>query len=160
MKGFPKMLALIITVLLAIAPISEVRGAIPYALSQGIEMPWALLIPFLANASIVPVLYMIVRPLFDFFRNHFGKVGQWVDRLETRAANKFREYQKYTLIGLFLFVAIPLPGTGIYTGIIAAVVTQVPARIGVLSIIAGTFVASVITYLVSTGFIHFLDFMF
>lgn len=148
------------TILLAVLPISEVRGAIPYALANGLGMPWSLLLPFLANASIVPILYLIVRPLFRYFREHFGRVGRWVDRFENRAAKKFRKYRKFTLIGLFLFVAIPLPTTGVYTGVVAAVVTQTPARIGVLSIVAGTFVASVITYLVSAGFIHFLDFMF
>ncbi len=151
--------ALLITILLAITPVSEVRGAIPYALSQGISMPWALLIPFLANASIVPILYMIVHPLFSFFRKNFGKIGEFVDRFERRASGKFEQYQKFALFGLFLFVAIPLPGTGVYTGIVAGVVAQIPPRKGIISIIFGTATASVITYLVSAGVIRAFDFL-
>ncbi len=154
------MRTLLVTILLSITPISEVRGAIPYALSQGIPMPWAVLIPFFANASVVPILYLTVRPFFAFSRNKLKKAGRWVDNFEKRAVRKFRKYRKLALFGLFLFVAIPLPGTGIYTGVVAGVVAQIPARKGIVSIILGTATASIITYLVSTGIIHFLDFAF
>lgn len=151
------MRAFFFTIILSIAPISEVRGAIPYALANDVPMPWALLIPFLANASIVPILYMIVRPLFAFFRQNFGRVGRWVDRFENRATAKLQKYRKYTLVGLFLLVAIPLPTTGVYTGVVAAVVAQIPARVGIFSIIAGTAVASIITYLATIGVLEFLN---
>lgn len=151
------MQTIFITIILAITPISEVRGAIPYALANDVPMPWALVIPFFANAAIVPILYLVVGPLFTYFRHNFGKIGQWVDRFENRATVKFEKYRKYTIIGLFFFVAIPLPTTGVYTGVVAAVVAQIPPRVGILSIIAGTAVASVITYLASIGVLGFLN---
>jgi len=136
----------------SVMPISELRGAIPLGISLGLSPEISMFYSILGNSIIVPVLLLIIRPLFTevkrirMFRNA-------ISRFESRAANKIKHYRKYRLIGLYLLVAIPLPTTGVYTGCVAAVIMNIRFRNALGAIVAGVVSAGLIVYLVSIGFI-------
>jgi len=137
----------------AMVPISELRGAIPLGISLGITPLNSLLIALVGNLAIVPVLLLIVRPLFTYFKS-LRALRNWVNAYEERAAKKMKHYRRYRLIGLFLLVAVPIPTTGVYTGVVAANVLKIDFRNAWLAISAGVVVAGVLVYLLSVNLIH------
>lgn len=137
--------------IISMMPIVELRGAIPLGVGLGMAPAKAALIAILGNSLIVPILLLIVDPLF----NHFKKLTLlrgFVNRYEERAAKKIGHYREYRLIGLFLLVAIPLPMTGAYTGCVAAVLTKVSFKKASIAIVAGVMTAGFIVYLLSYYF--------
>ncbi|NMB03012.1 MAG: small multi-drug export protein [Tissierellia bacterium] len=147
----------LITLLLAMTPISEVRGAIPYAMANGIAFPFHLLLPIAGNIFIIPWLLLLLEPVFKWLKNwqFLHRFNNWIDRYQTKAVEKVtKRHESVLLLALFLFVAIPLPTTGVYTASLAAVVLKVPKLHAFLSLALGVLVASGIVYLASLGVIH------
>lgn len=135
--------------IMSIAPISELRGAIPLGISLGMTPEEATIISVFGNAIIVPVLLLIVKPLFDKFRT-VRLFTSFVEKFESRAANKIKNYRKYRLFGLYILVAIPLPTTGVYTGCVAATVMNIKFKNALIAIVAGVFTSGFIVYNLST----------
>lgn len=141
------------TVILAMAPISELRGAIPYAIWVT-DMPWqkAYLIAVIANfIPVIPILYFI-GPVSEFLRRNktFDRFFDW---LFARTRKKGKLIERFEVLGLILFVAIPLPVTGAWTGSLAAFLFGVPKRVALPSIFVGIMIAGVIVTLASLGVI-------
>ncbi len=137
--------------LMSMMPVVELRGAIPLGVSLGMTPFNAAVIAVIGNSFIVPILLLIITPLF----NHFKKLSAlrgFVNRYEERAAKKIHKYRQYRLLGLFLLVAIPLPMTGAYTGCVAAVLTKVSFKKASMAIIAGVITAGFIVYILSYYF--------
>lgn len=137
--------------IMSMMPIVELRGAIPLGVGLGMTPIKAAMIAIIGNSLIVPILLLIISPLF----NHFKKLTalrNWVTKYEERAAHKMKRYRQYRLLGLFLLVAIPLPMTGAYTGCVAAVITKVSFKKASIAIIAGVLTAGIIVYLLSYYF--------
>jgi len=137
--------------IISMMPIIELRGAIPLGVGLGMDPAKAALIAILGNCLIVPILLMIINPLFTHFRK-LTLLRGFVNRYEERAAKKIGHYREYRLIGLFLLVAIPLPMTGAYTGCVAAVITKVSFKKASIAITAGVLAAGFIVYLLSFYF--------
>ena len=97
-------------------PIVELRGAIPFGI-EGLDMNWlrVFLISVFGNMIPVPFVIWIIRPLIEWLLKSkmFSKVGKWIDE---RTKRKSESVTKYKKLGLFILVAIPLPGTGAWTG--------------------------------------------
>lgn len=146
----------LIAFLLGMAPISEVRGAIPYAVAHGLAFPWNVLVPMAGNILVILPLLYLLKPVLRFIKNLSGLQGfkNWVDRYEDRALRKMANYQNALLFGLFVFVAIPLPSTGAYTGALAAVLLRIPKQKAFAAIALGVVTASAIVYLAVKGLIH------
>lgn len=153
------MKAFLMTLILSMAPISEVRGGIPYAMSAGIPFPLHFVMPMLANMLVVPILLFMVEPLFTFLRKHHV-FEKWILAYERRAARKMDKYAAYKKWGLFLFVAIPLPTTGVYTGVVASVLGGIKPRQAMLPLLAGVFVASILTYMAASGLLGVFNLIF
>ena len=137
--------------IISMMPIVELRGAIPLGVGLGMAPAKAAMIAVIGNCLIVPILLMIINPLFTRFRK-LTLLRGFVNRYEERAAKKIGHYREYRLIGLFLLVAIPLPMTGAYTGCVAAVITKVSFKKASIAIIAGVLTAGFIVYLLSFYF--------
>lgn len=135
--------------IMSIAPISELRGAIPLGISLGMSPEEATIISIFGNAIIVPILLLIVKPLFDKFRT-IKAFASLVEKFESRAANKIKGYRKFRLLGLYILVAVPLPTTGVYTGCVAATVMNIKFKNALLAIVAGVFTSGFIVYNLST----------
>lgn len=142
-----------IVLLTAMTPVSELRGAIPLGISLGMNPVEATLIAILGNLLIVPLLLWIVRPVFKYVKT-FKRFRETINRYEERAAGRVRHYRKFRLLGLFLLVAVPIPTTGVYTGVVAANVLKIRFRNALLAISAGVLSAGGLVYLLSMNMIH------
>ncbi|MDR3314708.1 MAG: small multi-drug export protein [Oscillospiraceae bacterium] len=136
---------------ISMLPVIELRGGIVF--SRLIEIPlWqAFLTCFLGNILPVPFILLFLRRLFVFLER-FRYTKRLVGGLERRARKKEGRLQKYELLGLFLLVAIPLPGTGAWTGALVAVVFDLQIRKSFPTIAAGVLGAGVIMVLLSYAF--------
>lgn len=135
--------------LMSIAPISELRGAIPLGISLGMTPEKATIISIFGNALIVPLLLIIIKPMFDKFKT-IKLFTSFVERFESRAAKKIKSYRKFRLLGLYVLVAIPIPTTGVYTGCVAAVVMNIKFKNALIAIVAGVFTSGFLVYNIST----------
>ena len=108
------------TLLLSMAPVSELRGAIPYGLAH--DIPLWLLLPMCVIANLLPVPFIILflRKVLSWMQLLGGKSEKLAGWLIERGYKKSMIIKKYETLGLFLLVAIPLPGTGAWTGTLAA----------------------------------------
>lgn len=138
----------LITALLSIVPISELRGAIPFAVSQGISLPLASGIAFICNALVAPLAFLFL----ETFHKLFYKL-KWYQNIFDRFVERTRikvhaSVERYGYWGLMLFVAIPLPVTGAWTGTLAAWIFGMNRRKSMLVIALGVLLACFIVSLV------------
>lgn len=139
------------TMLVSAVPVLEIRGGIPFGLTLGLPMSTAYIASLLGNMLPVPFIILFTRKIFFFVRKRFPRLGAWVDHLERRAWEKSRKVQDYELWGLFILVAIPLPGTGAWTGALIAALMDMRMRRAVPVIFAGVAAAGVIVSLLLAG---------
>jgi len=124
-------------------PISELRGAIPLALAMGFSPLKAYILAFTGNIlPVIPLLFLL-QPIVDRFR-HIKWVGSFFDWLYERTRKKASLVEKFEAIGLILFVAIPLPITGAWTGCVAATLFKIRFRYAFPAILAGVVIAGLI----------------
>ena len=139
-------------------PVIELRGAIPIALAKDIE-PWvAFMLAVFGNMLPVPFILVFVRSVFNWMKK-YEKLGRIVTKLESRAESKSESIRKHELVGLCILVAIPLPGTGAWTGALVAALMKMRIRRALPTIFVGVVIAGVIVTLVSVLGIHALDFL-
>jgi uncharacterized membrane protein len=135
-----------------LVPGIEVRAALPYAIGI-LKMPplQALLVATLANLCIAPLFYLLRRPALAI-ASRWGWFRRYRSRLAVRSKSTLAKYGLF--IGLAVFVAIPLPGTGAYTGCLVAEITRIKKSAAIASISLGVIGACVIVFLVSLGVIN------
>ncbi|MFA7396361.1 MAG: COG2426 family protein [Sphaerochaetaceae bacterium] len=138
----------LITVILALAPISELRGAIPYAYAQGIPLLEAALIGTLINIAVSPIAYLFLTFIHNIFYSRFN----WYIRLFDRTVERTRErlhdkVHSYGWVGIMLFVAVPLPITGAWTGTLGAWIFGLEKRKSILAVSLGVIIAGIIVTL-------------
>ena len=142
---------IVFTMLVSMVPVVELRGGVPFGVALGLP-PWAALIAgIIGNMIPIPFIVVYIRRIFQWMRRRIPRLGQLVDRLEKKAHLKGRKVTKYKYLGLFIFVAIPLPGTGGWTGALVAAFLNMPLRKALPSIFAGVVTAGLImTFLTHT----------
>jgi uncharacterized membrane protein len=134
------------TIVLAALPVTEAQLAIPVAiLSWKLSPALAFGLAMLGNAlPIIPLFFgfMTVR---NWAEKHAAWSVVWLDRLLARAHRKFgADFDKYGVLGLIVFMAIPFPGTGVWTAALAAVALNLPWKRAVPAIFVGMFVVGAI----------------
>ena len=149
-KFFSEIIPAELTVfLLSMMPIIELRGGIVAAKLLNIELLPALIICFIGTILPTPFILLFIRKIFDWMRNtRFVKL---VNRLEEKGKSKFAQIEKYETFGLLIFVAIPLPGTGAWTGSLVAALMKMPFKNAMISVVGGTLIADIIMCLFSYG---------
>ena len=142
----------LLTVLLSIIPISELRGSIPFAYFQGVPLWLAFIIGVISNA-LVPFIGFLFFNTVHILLDKWGFYHNLFEKTVTRARKKVdAKVNKYGLLGLMLFVAIPLPITGAWTGTIGAWVLGLDRKRSYLFIMLGVLIAGIIvTTVVYTG---------
>lgn len=128
------------TFFMAMLPVVELRGAIPFGVAAGLHPLMAMAAAMLGNLVPVPLILLLLRRVFRWLR-HVPRLGGWIDRLERRAHLKGRKVRKYRLLGLVLLVAVPLPGTGAWTGALVADVLDIRMRTALPAIALGVVIA-------------------
>ena len=135
------------------APVIELRGGIPLALSQGFTPAVAMALALLGNLAVVPVLLWGFQWIESLFMR-WPFTQEILERIFARSRRKGRWVERWGSIGLVLLVAIPLPGTGAWTGAIAARLLGIPNKRAMLWIAVGVVVAASLVLLASLGAIH------
>lgn len=141
---------------LAMVPVFELRGAIPVGVAAGLPFWTVFLTAFLGNLLPVPFLILFTRRVFEWLRTKSALLERFVSRLERKAAAKEDLLKKYELLGLCILVAIPLPGTGAWTGSLVAAVFDIRLKHAFPVIALGVLIAGIIVSAVTYGVTIFL----
>jgi uncharacterized membrane protein len=132
-----------VVIIVGALPVSELRGAIPLALSFGMPLVKAFWLSVLGNCLIVAPALFLFAPVTNVLRR-FKIWARFFDWVFERTKKNSDSIQKYEALGLAIFVAIPLPMTGAWSGVIAASLFKIRFRYAFLAIVAGVFCAGLI----------------
>ena len=141
---------LLLTFGTAMVPVLELRGAIPVGVAAGLPPAVACVTAILGNLLPVPFVMLLFRRVADWLRGT-AFFGPKIDWLERRAHLKGRLVRKYRLPGLIVLVAVPLPGTGAWTGALVAALFDIRLRVALPAILLGVAIAGGIMLAVSCG---------
>ena len=143
----------------AMLPIIELRGAVP--LGAGLGLPWwqSLALSVLGNTLPVPILLLLWQAIMRTLR-YFKWTTGLADWMEARALRSRERVENRAFWGLLIFVAIPLPGTGAWTGSLLASLTGIRFWKALLAIVLGVIGAGVIMTLVSYGTVAVFEALF
>ena len=141
---------IIATFLVSMVPIIELRGAIPIGVGYGLPYWVAVVVSVIGNIVPVPFIILFIRKIFMLMRKWSKKLDTLVTKLEKRAESKSDVVQKYAFWGLFILVAIPLPGTGAWTGALVAAMLDMRLKrafpVIALGVIAAAIIVTFVTY--------------
>lgn len=139
------------TLLVSMVPVVELRGGIPFGVAAGLPVWQAWLAAVIGNLIPVPFIIVYIRRIFQWMRRKMPRFNGVVDKLEQKAHLKGRAVTRYKYLGLAIFVAIPLPGTGAWTGALAAAFLDMPLRKAIPSIVSGVLVAGIAISILTFG---------
>lgn len=146
------------TFLISMVPVIELRGAIPVGQALGLSFWECFLISSVGNMLPVPIILLFVRAVLGWMKGikYLDKIALWVEK---KGAKHSGEVTKYATWGLMIFVVIPLPGTGAWTGALIAALLDMRMKKALPSICAGVLVAGLFVSAISFGFLSFLEFL-
>ncbi|MBS3133374.1 small multi-drug export protein [Candidatus Woesearchaeota archaeon] len=137
-------LEFITTILLSMLPVSELRGAIPYGIIYGLNPVLVFITAVVSNILVIPIIFVFL----NYIHNHLmrikiyeGMFGRFIERVRRKAHPRIL---KYGYLGLTLFVAVPLPVTGAYTGTLAAWLFGMERKKAFLALSLGVVMAGII----------------
>ncbi len=139
------------TFLISMILVIELRGGIPFGVAHGLAPLYAALIAIAGNLFPIPFLLKLVPKIFDFLRDkkYTKKLIAW---LEQKAEKNRKTIDKYGWLGLYILVAIPLPGTGAWTGALVSSCFKMKFWPSMAAIVAGVLTAGVIVLAITYGF--------
>lgn len=141
----------ILTFLISMVPVIELRGAIPFGVAAGLSVPTAFVLSVIGNLLPIPILVVFTRKVFEWLRTKSIKLDNLVRKLEAKADKNKEVVLKYEFWGLMILVAIPLPGTGAWTGALVAAMMDMRLKRAMPAIIVGVIVAGIIVTAITYG---------
>ena len=150
-RNLPEELKYISVFIISMIPIVELRLAIPIAATVGLPAYIALPIAIVGNLIPIPFIIIFIRRIFAWMRKVSPKLNKVVDKMEAKADKNKDKILKYAFWGLALFVGIPLPGTGAWTGALVAAMLDMPLKKAFPSVIIGVLIAGAIMSFISYG---------
>ncbi|MBQ5677785.1 MAG: small multi-drug export protein [Clostridia bacterium] len=139
----------LVAFVISLCPVLECRGGMIAARLMEIPFIKAFLICYLGNMLPIPFIILFIRKIFDFLRR-FSFFSKFVEKLEAKTEKNKEKVLKYEAWGLLLFVAIPLPGTGGWTGALMAALLDIRMKkslpIIALGVLIAGFIMSALTY--------------
>lgn len=146
---------------ISMVPVIELRGAIPVGAGLGLEWYANYILCVVGNMIPVPFILLFIRRILEWMKGVekipvISRVAHWV---EEKAHKNKGKVLKYATFGLFVFVALPLPGTGAWTGALVAAMLDMRMKYAIPSILGGVLCAGVIMTLASYGVVSFLGFL-
>ncbi len=142
---------ILLTFLVAMVPVVELRGAIPFGVVRGLNLWTAIIASMLGNLIPVPFIILFIRKIFAWMRAHMPKLDGLVTRMEKKAEKNRAAVEKYAFWGLVILVAIPLPGTGAWTGALVAAMMEIRLKRAFPAIAIGVAIAGVIVSVITYG---------
>ncbi|MBQ7474713.1 MAG: small multi-drug export protein [Clostridia bacterium] len=142
---------------ISMVPILELRAAVPLGVTvEGLPLLPVLGVSVLGNMLPVPFIILFIRPIFNWMKERGKLFRRIAEKMEQKAERKADKIKRYELFGLFLLVAIPLPGTGAWTGALVAALFDIRLKNAVPVILAGVVTAGVVMSLITFGAKAFL----
>lgn len=142
---------IIMTVIISMVPVIELRGAIPIALANNLDMTSTFIAAVVGNLIPVPFIIIFIRKIFEWMRKKNHRLNALVVRFEEKAARQSGVIEKYEWFGLVMLVAIPLPGTGAWTGALVAAMLDMRLKRAFPAILLGVIIAGLIVTFVFNG---------
>ena len=148
------MLNYLIVFLISMIPIVELRGAIPVAIGMGLDPVWSYVICIVGNMLPVPIIYLFARKVLLWGKNkkYIGRFFTFCLEKGEKGGHKLQaKAGRGLFIALLLFVGIPLPGTGAWTGTLAASFLDMDFKKSIIAVMFGVIIAGIIMGLASMG---------
>lgn len=142
---------ILLTFFVAMVPVVELRGAIPFGVVRGLNIWTAIITSMLGNLVPIPFIILFIRRIFAWMRAHMPKLDGLVTRMEKKAEKNRAKVEQYKFWGLAIFVAIPLPGTGAWTGALIAAMMEMRLKHAFPAIAIGVMIAAVIVSVITYG---------
>ena len=142
---------IIATFLISMLPVVELRGGIPYGVGFGLKPLVAMFTAMLGNLLPIPFILLLLDGIMEFFKKRKGVLGKFANFLEQKAYKNKETIDKYKALGLIILVAIPLPGTGAWTGALVATVLRMDRKTAFPCICVGVLIAGIVVTLLSYG---------
>lgn len=136
---------------MAALPVLELRGAVPYGVAMDLPLAAVLAVSILGNLLPVPFIILFIRQILAWMKSKSRRLRSIAENLEARAQAKGDILVKYETLGLFILVAIPLPGTGAWTGSLVAALFDLRMKHALPAICLGVITAGLIMSVVSYG---------
>ena len=149
--GIPSELIIFI---ISLFPILELRGGLIAASILHVDMWKAIPICIAGNILPIPFILLFIEKIFEWLKN--TKLVKMIDLLEEKAEKNAKKIMEHKNLGLLLFVGVPLPGTGAWTGSLVAALFHFKLKDASLSILGGIIMATVIMCLISYGIIGWI----
>ncbi len=151
LKGLLNFVSVELTVMLTAAlPVVELRGAIPVGMSLGLSPLHAAVLGFTGSMIPAPIILFTTRPFFSYLRRA-RKFKRLVGKITANSEQKSHQIQRYGVWGLVLLVALPFPGTGVWSGSLAAAFLDMRFKWVFLAILVGNMISGLIILGVSNG---------
>ena len=144
----------LIVFFISMVPLIELRGAIPYAIGYNLPILPSYIIAIIGNMLPVPIIYLFARRVLEFGKDkkYIGNFFTWCLKKGEAGGKKLQEKAGKGLYwALFIFVGIPLPGTGAWTGTLAASILDMDFKKSVIAVMAGVILAGIIMGILSLG---------
>ena len=138
------------TFIVSLLPVLELRGGLIAARLLNMEPIKAFIVCYIGNMLPIPFILLFIRKIFDWMR-HWKYMGKFIFRMEKKAEKHRSTIEKYGVWGLLLLVAIPLPGTGGWTGALVAAIMDLRMKRALPVIALGVFIAGLIVGGISFG---------
>ena len=139
------------TFLIAMSPVLELRAAIPAGVIAGLNIQTVLAAAIMGNLLPIPFIIVFIRKIFKWMQSKSPWLANIVAKLEAKADKKKAQVLKYEFWGLMLFVAIPLPGTGAWTGALIAAMLDMQLKRALPAIAVGVLTAAIIVTAATYG---------
>ena len=136
---------------MAMLPVLELRGSVPWGVAQDLNYALVLIVSILGNMVPVPFIILFIRQIFAWMKQKSTRLASVAEKLEARAQAKGDILVKYEMLGLFILVAIPLPGTGAWTGALVASIFDLRMKNALPAIFLGVVTAGLIMTVLSYG---------
>ena len=152
----------LIVFLISMVPLIELRGAIPYAVGFGLPIVPSIIVAVIGNMIPVPFIFLFARRILEWGKDkrYIGPFFNWCLEKGEKGGQKLKDKAGRGLyIALLLFVGIPLPGTGAWTGTLAASILDMDFKKSVLFVLLGVLLAGAIMLLASLGVFGAIDFL-
>ena len=141
----------LMTFLISMVPVVELQGAIPAAVIAGLDIKIALPVAIIGNLVPVPFIIVFIRKIFKWMQSKNQRLRDLVHHFEAKADARKEQVLKYEFWGLMILVAIPLPGTGAWTGALVAAMLDMQLKRAFPAIAMGVVAAGIIVTIATYG---------
>lgn len=142
---------IVMTFIVSMVPVIELRGAIPLGVLNGLDVATAMIVSILGNLVPVPFIIIFIRKIFKWMQSKNETLAKVVRKMEEKADKKKDQVLKYEFWGLMILVAIPLPGTGAWTGALVAAMLDMQLKRAFPAIALGVLFAGIIVTVATYG---------